>query len=152
MTVNIASIPAETANSQAYQAAQARTKAQRAVTAFNILNRRCDSEIYCAEDNITKFKAKLGVDACYAFSWADSTIRSAAALKVWGKVKHDLLEGATMLQVQSMAQRYVMQGARNPSQSTSVCSNLVETYATSVWAEVLELLNECVKHSTTDEA
>lgn len=162
MTVTIASIPAETASSQAQAAASAKTKAMRAVTAIGMINRRCDAEIDAARSNIAKFKTDLDKDAAYALQWADSTFQTAAALKVWSQLKA-YVDGDkfNIWNAASFVRDNTRRAARYPSRSTSVSTNLIEDCIGVEWAEADELFSQVItflaangitEASITDEA
>jgi hypothetical protein len=150
MTVNTKNTPAETANGQAYDAAQARTKAQRVLICIGTLHRRCDSEIFCGESNIQKFKADLSKDPLHTLQWADGFMTSVASMSVWSKVKQNLTDGCTVWDLRDHAFGQALRGARHPSRSTSTAHNIMDEECTRAWAEAAEALDKAVEFLTSN--
>lgn len=113
------------------------------------LERRINSEIKSAKEKIEKFKAELSERSpAYAFSWADSAMRAAAALDVWFQLKNNIGEGSNIRLIRDIAEQNVLQAARYPQKSTSDCSNLIEQYKLSAWAEVASFLSGTIEFLT----
>ena len=116
---------------------------------YKALERRINSEIKSAKEKIEKFKAELSERSpAYAFSWADGVIRAAATLDVWTQVKLNIDEGASIRLLRDIAEQNVLHAARYPQKSTSDCSNLIEQYKLSAWAEVASFLSSTIEFLT----
>lgn len=84
-------------------------------------------------------------DPLYALRWSDATFKAAATVSVLSRYRSyvaDALPDFTLAQcaeaILKDAQDALVRGARSPAMSTSVPSNLSETYALAVQAEVAD--------------
>lgn len=116
---------------------------------YRALERRINSEIKSAQATIEKFKADMAKNgAAYAFSWGDGAMRAAAALSVWYQIQNNIGEGSNLRLLRDIAEQNVLQAARYPQKSTSDCSNLIEQYGLSAWAEVASFLSSTIEFLT----
>ena len=101
------------------------------------LIKRLESTIEGCEASIRKFAEKLINDPAYTLSWGTDSFKTAAELKVYKQVLNAFNDGATLEQVKSSLMDRVLNKAKYPAQSTSPCSNLMETYELAAYAELV---------------
>jgi hypothetical protein len=102
-----------------------------------------------AQSSISKLIQRLQEDPLNALSWSDDAFKDAARVKVYGQVLfslraflNDEKQGVSPADVAKWGQEEVLRRAKYPKMSTSVPSNLAETYETAAWAELLEFLQQ----------
>lgn len=105
--------------------------------------RRLESDIKSCQQNIEKFAEKLIKDPAHTFTWSNETFRIAAQLKVSKQVYEALTseDACTIQDVKNTLMDRVLHRSKYPAQSTSPCSNLMEQYELSVYADILSYLN-----------
>jgi len=101
-----------------------------------------DDRIASAEGVIAKFKANLETNPEYAFQWSSSAMEAAADLALCTYVRavfadEERESPVTMTDLQDHLRREVERMASSPSFSTSVPSNLMDTYKLKATTELL---------------
>ncbi len=100
-----------------------------------------ETSLKYARENLNKFVESFQKDPSYALRWSDHTFTTAAKVDVYGTVLSWLLnDEVTMEQIISEIKSQALRGAMYPEHSTSIPSNLMATYKTQAWAELVEKL------------
>lgn len=105
--------------------------------------KRLESTIDSCQASIEKFAEKLVKDPAYTLSWGTDSFSTAAQLKV-AKMVHAALtdeKPCTMQAVKDTLLDRVLHKSKYPAQSTSPCSNLMETYELAAYADMLSDIN-----------
>lgn len=97
-------------------------------------------EIVDAQATIASWRKSLDENPTYAFQWSDATFKAAAALDVLIRFK-EINELAGTDKMLEEARSRVISGAKYPPASTSMPSNLIDTYKTAALASLVESLS-----------
>lgn len=103
------------------------------------LIKRLESNIASYQESLDKFVEKFKADPAYTLSWGTATFQTAAQLNV-AKMVLNALTAETPCSVQAVKETLmdrVLHKSKYPAQSTSPCSNLMEQYELSAYAELL---------------
>ena len=98
-------------------------------------------KIETLEDNKKKFIEDFAENPSYALSWSLDIYDNMAELKVWKEVERVLITKDTKVTIESLKQsylRFVLNGTKYPSRSTSPTSNLMAECLLSAQATLLE--------------
>jgi hypothetical protein len=127
------------------------------VTAFESLHIQCECDVKFAQEECDKWAAKFTADPAYAFEWAQGPMAQAARLSVNKFVLAVLdFEDGSMKEktprervevVCRELQQEVMRNAKWPSRSTSSVSNDMSLCMMSARADMLEKVEQCLKHN-----
>jgi len=103
------------------------------------LIKRFQSQVESCQDSLDKFAKEFAKDPAYALAWSNGTFQKAARLQVLKQIVNALENGDGNLDnIRSTMMDRVLSMSRNPAQSTSPTSNLIEQYELAACAEILD--------------
>lgn len=109
-------------------------------------NKKLVAELEVKIESLSKklsdFAVKFQERPMDALEWADASFESAAKVYVYKIFLHMLKREtpASIEELRAYATQRAVDGARYPSRSTSVCSNLMNQCETAAWADSLDPL------------
>ncbi len=105
-----------------------------------------------AKESIEKFKVAVNQEwnIAHTLEWSQPAFKAAAQAEVFAYILQSLLKASSDTPDESkyihnfhtFIEHKLLSAATDPKFSTSVTSNLLDSYRTSAWAEALEVIKE----------
>lgn len=91
-----------------------------------------------AQEKIDKFILRMQVNPSDAFSWSNEAMDAAARLEVAARIKHGFDSGMSLDDIRKELRNQVLRGAKFPSSSTSMPTNLMAQYVLAATASLVD--------------